>query len=106
MRTSRTYRAEVDGDPDIELREWEPHRPEDFPASQRPTIERLNAFDAAFFSGRIPRRCYRGHGPDYDPQQVEIIIFPDDEEFRAAVAAAMPSGSYRIDVSDLRNIAT
>lgn len=96
----------MDVDPELQLGDWQPHRPEDFAPWQRLTIELLNSFDAALMTGQIPTRCYRGSGPDYEANQVEIVIFPDDDSFRKAVAAVLPSGSYRIEVSDLRHMAT
>lgn len=83
---------------DLDLSGWTPYRLSDFTTRQRPTIELLNRFGTAFHGGRIPRRCLRGTGPDYTAEQVILTIFPDDPDFRRAVAEVMPEGSYRIRV--------
>jgi hypothetical protein len=88
--------------PELELGDWEPHKRADFTGRQWPTIQLLNIFGEAFYSGQIPKHCWRGTGPDYENEQIILTIYPDDTEFRSAVAAVMPQGSYRINVSDIR----
>jgi hypothetical protein len=72
----------------------------------RRTVEYLNRFGDALHVGKLPEsRCWRALGPDYEAQQAVITIFPDDAEFRRAVAETMPEGSYRIVVKDIRGLA-
>jgi hypothetical protein len=88
-------------DPD----DWEPHELSDFPPEMRLTIKHLNRFDEALHHGRIPVGPWRSLSPDYQAEQAVITIHPDDAEFRSAVAAVMPEGSYRIVVEDLWSFA-
>jgi len=104
MPHSGTYPAGVD-EPELELGDWEPHRRADFDARHWPTIQLLNTFGEAFHAGQIPTGCWRSTGPDYNNEQIVITIFPDDADFRSAVAEVMPPGSYRINVEDRRLIA-
>lgn len=92
-------------EPELEMSDWQPHRLSDFQPSQAPTIRLLNTFGEAFHSGRIPTRCWRATAPDYSAQQILITIFPDDAEFRRAVAEVLPQGRYRIEVADRRGVA-
>jgi hypothetical protein len=93
--------SDLELDPD----DWEPHEVGDFPPEMRRTVEFLNLFDAAFYGGQIPTGPWRSLGPDYELEQAVITIFPDDADFRRAVAVAMPDGSYRIEVSNVQGYA-
>jgi hypothetical protein len=84
-------------DPD----DWEPLEVLNFPPEKRRTVEYLNMFNAAFYSGQIPTGPWRSLGADYELEQVVITIFPDDSDFRRAVAAVMPDGSYRLVVRNV-----
>jgi hypothetical protein len=94
----------VDQEQGLELGEWEPHDISSVPERMRPTLELLNRFGEAFYSGRIPTGSWRSTGPDYAAQQVVLTIFPEDAAFREAVAAVLPADSYRIVVDDVHGI--
>jgi hypothetical protein len=93
--------------PNLELDpdDWEPHQVGDFPPEKRRTVEYLNTFDSAFYSRQIPTGPWRSLGADYESQQAVITIFPDDPDFRRAVAAVMPEGSYRVVVDNVQGYA-
>jgi hypothetical protein len=58
-------------------------------------------FGEAFYAGQISKHCWRSTGPNYENEHTVLTIYPDDAEFRSAVTAVMPKGSYRINVSDI-----
>ena len=60
-------------------------------------IRTLNLFLAAQQEGRIPAFA-TGGGPDYETGEAVVYIPEESDDYRRAVAAVLPAGTYRIEV--------
>lgn len=85
--------------------DWEPHDLSSFPPDKRRTVAYLDTFEEARCGGGIPTQCFQSLSPDYEAEQAVITIYPDSPDFRSAVEGAMPEGSYRIVVENIRHVA-